>query len=151
MTKMTLLPKRAALWGRAQTAPVLGRTTIDERRLQLKIVRIDRDVRFLSRFVRVSDRRLHAFFDSGRCALVRITQNRQRLIDVLTADHVNDQPRFLRRSPKIFCARSCFHDSFARPLPQAVLSYAAGAAGAAAAGAPGLLATVAAFSDFVPE
>src|SRR5688500_15593694 len=97
MAKMSLLAKRSSLRRRAQTATTLGRTVIDVSRFQPKLVRIDRDICFLSRFVRIRDRRLDALLNAKRGPLVRVTQDRQRLIDVLAADHVDDQTRLLRR------------------------------------------------------
>src|SRR5437762_2394187 len=80
---------------------ILSRALIDIRCFQPEIIRIDRDVCLLSCLVRVGNRRLHALLDTERRALVRITQDRQRLVDVLAANHVNYQPRFLRRPAKI--------------------------------------------------
>ena len=98
MTEVSLLTKRASLRRRAHTTTMLCRTIVNVSRLQPELVRIDRDVCFLGRFVRIRDRRLHTFLDAERGALVRIAQDRQRLIDVLAADHVDDQPCLLRRS-----------------------------------------------------
>ena len=33
----------------------------------------------------------------------------RRLVYVLAANHIDDQPRLLRRTLQIFCTRCCFH------------------------------------------
>ena len=65
VTKVSLLAIRSTLRRGSHTATILGWSTIDERRLHPKIVRIDRDVCLLSRFVRVRDRRPHALLDAA--------------------------------------------------------------------------------------
>src|SRR6185369_5464816 len=76
--------------------------------------------------------RLHALQDVVRSTLLRKPQNRLRLVDVFTADHIDDQPRLLGRTLQISCTRCCFHLS---------ILYLAGGADA----------TLLAFSTFVPE
>src|ERR1044072_7199545 len=73
VTKMPLLAIRTTLRRRTHTTTVLRWSTIDTRCSHPQIIRVDRNVRFLSRLVRIRDRRTHALLDMTRRALLRKT------------------------------------------------------------------------------
>src|SRR6185369_5898301 len=109
VTEVSLLSIRAALRRRPHAPAVLCRSAIDERRPHPEIIRVDRDICFLSRLVRIRDCRTHALLDVGSRAFLRKPQDSQRPVDVFAANHIHDQPRLLRRPSQILRTRCCFH------------------------------------------
>src|SRR3954468_18113289 len=106
MAEVATLAVSATLRCRADTPAILGRSLVHECGLDPQVIGIDCDVRLFSGLGRVCDSRLNALFNALGGALVCVLQNRQRLIDVLSANHIYDEPRLLRRPAKILCTRS---------------------------------------------
>ena len=109
MTKMTLLAISPPLRRRTHATPALSWSAINKRGFEPQLIGVNSDIGFLCRLIGVGYSRLDALLYSQCRTLVCITQNSERLVDVLASDHVDHETRLLRRPAEIFCACSCFH------------------------------------------
>src|SRR6266498_3696382 len=109
MAKMTLFAVSATLRSRTNSAPVLGGPTIDKRRLDPKIVRVNGYVGLFCSLICIGDCRAHALFNTCGSTLARVAQYRQSPVDILPSNHIDDQPGFLCGASQILGACCRFH------------------------------------------
>src|SRR5581483_613096 len=111
---MATLAIRASHRGWTNTTHMLGASRVCLAAFHNQIININQNILFVCLLNRIGNRRVKRSLDRRGRSLVRVRQNRQRVVDASSANQVDNQSRFLRRASCVSCNGNCFH--IANPL-----------------------------------